>query len=137
MALKGESMLSPNEVNYLNSFKREWLEFDQLGLILKYKGRLKEFIESFSINSEFEFEKEVRDGLFIPSSLDIVSYCCDNNSLYPYHYGLTSSPIIGVDGILGIPDMLPKFVFWYSDYALRDSIKFLRENGSVRYDYVD
>lgn len=124
------------------SYAREWMSFSDKGLTLHYKGDLKKFIEENEVASKVDFEKrfgDFRDEVLIKNGLDEVSYCGDNDMLYPCGFGLTNAPIFGIGGVLGIEDMPVKYAFlFFNRYQVVDWIVELLECGEVTFEtFVD
>lgn len=125
-----------------NSYSREWLLFSDKGLTLHYKGDLKKFIEENEIASKVDFDRkfgDFRDEVLIKKGLDEVSYCGDNELLYPCGFGLTNAPLFGIEGVLGIEDMPVKYAFlFFNRYQVVDWIVELLESGEVTFEtFVD
>lgn len=127
----------------LNRFyERKFLCFKKRGLVLKYKGDLKDFFKEYSITNEMEFSKhfyDFRDEVLISNGLDEMSFCVDNDLLYPQHFGLTNVPLFGFDGSLWSEEEYPaRFIFAYSSYVFFDFVEELIKYGEVCFDcFID
>ncbi|WP_270977513.1 hypothetical protein [Campylobacter helveticus] len=127
----------------LNRFyERKFLCFKKRGLVLKYKGDLKDFFKEYSITNEMEFSKhfyDFRDEVLISNGLDEMSFCVDNDLLYPQHFGLTNVPLFGFGGSLWGQEEYPaRFIFAYSSYVFFDFVEELIKNGEVCFDcFID
>ena len=135
--------LTKTTLNELNKFySRDWITFSEKGLTLHYKGALKGFIEENNIASKVDFDKrfgDFRDEVLIKNGLDEVSYCGDNDMLYPCGFGLTNAPIFGIGGVLGIEDMPVKHAFlFFNRYQVVDWVEELLKCGEVTFEtFVD
>lgn len=125
------------ELNFY--YKREFLRFEKRGLVLKHKGALKRFLKEHNIFNEMEFSNrfyEFRDDVLISYGLDDVSFCVDNDLLYPYHFGLSNSPLFGFGGSLWGEEEYPvRYAFAYTSYVFFDFIEELVRNGEVCFDF--
>lgn len=125
------------ELNFY--YKREFLRFEKRGLVLKHKGALKRFLKEHNIFNEMEFSNrfyEFRDDVLISRGLDDVSFCVDNDLLYPYHFGLSNSPLFGFGGSLWGEEEYPvRYAFAYTSYVFFDFIEELVRNGEVCFDF--
>ena len=135
--------LNLNTLKELNSsYGTEWLSFSDKGLTLHYKGALKKFIKENNIVSKVDFDRnfgDFRDEVLIKNGLDELSYCGDNDMLYPCGFGLTNAPILGIGGVLGIEDMPVKYAFlFFNHYQVVDWVEELLESGEVTFEtFVD
>ncbi|EOD6325375.1 hypothetical protein ACJZUN_000845 [Campylobacter upsaliensis] len=124
----------------LNTFyKREFLHFKKRGLVLKYKGALKDFFKEYATTNEAEFSKhfnDFRDDVLISYGLDELNFCVDNDLLYPHHFGLSNAPLFGFDGSLWSEEEYPaRFIFAYSSYVFFDFVEELIKYGEVCFDF--
>ncbi len=135
--------LNKTTLNELNKFySREYLLFSEKGLTLHYKGDLKKFIEENNIVSEMDFDRhfgDFRDEVLIKNGLDAISFCMDNDRLFPYNFGMTNAPVFGIEGMLGIEDMPVKYAFlFFNRYQTIDWLEELRKSGEVTFEtFVD
>lgn len=135
--------ISKTTLNELQTFySKEWLAFSDKGLTLHYKGALKEFIEENNIVSKVDFDKkfgDFRDEVLIKNRLDGISYCGDNDMLYPCSFGLTNAPVFGIEGVLGVEDMPVKYAFlFFNRYQVVDWLEELVKSGEVTFEtFVD
>lgn len=125
-----------------SSYSKDFLSFSEKGLTLHYKGALKEFIEENNIVSKVDFDKrfgDFRDEVLIKSGLDAISYCGDNDKLYPCNFGLTNAPLFGFGGVLGVEDMPVKYAFlFFNRYQVVDWLEELVKSGEVTFEtFVD
>lgn len=120
-------------------YKRDFLCFEERGLVLKHKGALKHFLKEYAIFNEMEFDKhfsDFRDDVLISCGLDEVSFCVDNDRLYPYAFGLSNSPLFGFGGSLWGEEEYPvRYAFAYSSYVFFDFIEELIRYGEVCFDF--
>lgn len=125
------------ELNFY--YKREFLRFEKRGLVLKHEGALKRFLKEHNIFNEMEFSNrfyEFRDDVLISYGLDDVSFCVDNDLLYPYCLGLSNSPLFGFGGSLWGEEEDPvRYAFAYTSYVFFDFIEELVRNGEVCFDF--
>ena len=131
--------LNKTTLNELNKFySKDWISYSDKGLTLHYKGALKKFIEENEISSKMDFDRkfgDFRDEVLIKNGLDEVSYCGDNELLYPCGFGLTNAPIFGVGGVLGVEDMPVKYAFlFFNHYQVVDWLEELLESGEVTFE---
>lgn len=125
-----------------SSYSKDFLSFSEKGLTLHYKGALKEFIEENNIVSEMDFDKkfgDFRDEVLIKNGLDAISFCMDNDRLFPYGFGMTNAPVFGIEGVLGVEDMPVKYAFlFFNRYQVVDWLEELAKSGEVTFEtFVD
>lgn len=141
--MMNRSKLNKTTLNELNKFySKDWIVFSDKGLTLHYKGDLKKFIEENEISSEMDFDRkfgDFRDEVLIKNGLDAISFCMDNDRLYPYHFGMTNAPLFGIEGCLGVEDMPVKHAFlFFNRYQVVDWVEELLKCGEVTFEtFVD
>lgn len=71
--------------------------------------------------------------------MDMVSFCFDNDKLYPNHFGMTNAPLFGFNGLLGYEEMPVEYAFMYfNSYQVLDWVKVLIESEEVTFEtFID
>lgn len=116
--------------------------FSEKGLTIKFSDELKEFFDEYDIKSEMDFSNHFgsfRDFLCIPKGMDMVSFCSDNDKLYPKHFGMTNAPLFGFNGLLGCEESPVEYAFMYfNSYQVLDWVEVLIESEEVTFEtFID
>lgn len=135
--------LTSKIIKQLNQqFRCPFFTFSKEGLTIKLSKELKEFFEDYEIENEVDFDKNFdnfRDFLCIPRAMDLISFCLDNDKLYPNHFGMTNAPLFGFNGFLGSEELPVEYAFMYfNKYQVQDWLKELKQYGKVCFEtFID
>lgn len=135
--------LTQKVIDELNQqFGCSFFAFSEKGLTIKLSKELKEFFEEYEIKTEMDFSENFdrfRDFFCIPKGMDMVSFCIDNDKLYPNHFGMTNAPLFGFNGFLGIEDIPVEYAFMYfNSYQVLDWLEELIKYGEVSFEtFID
>ena len=135
--------LTQKVIDDLNrQFGCSFFVFSEKGLTIKLSKELKKFFKEYDIKTEMDFSENFgsfRDFICIPKGMDMVSFCIDNDKLYPNHFGMTNAPLFGFNGILGVEDIPVEFAFMYfNSYQVLDWLKELKRYGEVTFEtFID
>lgn len=135
--------LTQTIINRLNlEYGCDFFVFSEKGLTIKLTKELKRFFRENQIKCEADFDNcwwQFRDFICIPKGMDMVSFCIDNDKLYPNHFGMTNAPLFGFNGILGVEDIPVEFAFMYfNSYQVLDWLKELKRYGEVTFEtFID
>ena len=120
-------------LSYIKRFyKVDFLKIEVKNQRLKIKltKDLKDFFKEYNIKNENDLWNNYDNfKSFILG--DFISYCLDNDMLYPCNYGMTNAPLIGIGGADLSCESIPDVVFIYEDYAIKDWVEELLKNKYV------
>lgn len=120
-------------LSYIKRFyKRDFLKIEIKNQRLKIKltKDLKDFFKEYNIKNESDlWDNYDNFKSFILG--DLISYCPDNDMLFPCSYGMTNAPLIGIGGADLSSESIPDVVFAYEDYAIKDWVEELLINKYV------
>lgn len=133
--------LTQKVIDELNQqFGCSFFAFSERGLTIKLSKELKEFLKEYEIETEMDFDENFhnfRDFLCIPRGMDMVSFCIDNDKLYPHHFGMTNAPLFGFNGFLGTEETPVEYAFMYfNSYQVLDWLKELKKYGEVTFENI-